>query len=103
MQIDVGDKYQIKTDRYNWIFRERAGIDKRNGKQRWNEWGYWGTLEQMARCLPDHFMRRQEELTPEAMVTYHSAISALHRAIAEAQEGLLKQVKPFDEIVERGQ
>lgn len=101
MKIDFADgKYRIETDRYNWAFKEFKGIDK-NGKQMFDTWGYWGTIDQLAKNLPDHFLRRSEDLSKQAMDEYRSIIADLQGAVAEAKGRLSEQLGGFEEIIER--
>jgi len=84
MNIKVGEKYRIKTDRYNWMFQEHKGLDK-HGKDVWDTWGYWGTIEQLARCLPDHILRRLDGSVSEAMPEYQNTVQTLVGAVESAQ------------------
>jgi hypothetical protein len=92
MQFDVGEKYQIATDRYNWMFRQRRGIDKKTGEQRWDVWGYWGTLEQLVRAIPDHMARRMDGEEMEWYSEYQDDIRKLQQALREQRNVIFKEM-----------
>lgn len=89
MEFKVGDKYRISTDRYNWMFQEykSTSVDK-DGKERdnWDTWGYWGTLEQLAKHIPDLILRRQVGTVDDVMPEYHRIVGLLLKAVRQAQE-----------------
>ena len=81
MEFKVGEKYRIKTDQHNWMFQEykRASVDKRTGKEKedWDTWGYWGTAHQLAKAIPDMWLRRSEGKLSEIMPEYRSQMDEL--------------------------
>ena len=96
MKFDVGEGFRITSDRYNWMFQEyrRTYVDKRDGKEKedWETWGYWGTIDQLARCLPDHLARRLEGSDLSEGSEYMERIRDLQealRSVREATTGVL--------------
>ena len=80
------DNYRITSDRYNYMFQEFKGVtlDKKGKeKEKWDTWGYYGSLPALVRSLPDHVMRRSNgnlrEAVGEARVFVERLESALIR------------------------
>ena len=98
MHVMVGERYRITTDRHNWAFQELKGLDK-HGKENWDSWGYWGSLEQMAKALPNRFLMRLDGDVSEVMPQYRRMVNDLLAALGEAVELINARLADLKEAV----
>ena len=83
MEVKFGN-YRIKTDKYNYMFQEFKGItldDEGKERENWDTWGYWGSLHQVVRALPDRVIRRSNGNLSEAMAEVREVQTGLETAL----------------------
>lgn len=88
MEVHFG-KYRIKTDSYNYMLQEFKGItlaEDGSERERWDTWGYWGTLEQLVTALPDHVIRRSNGNLAEGVAEVRSVTERLETALTEVRK-----------------
>ena len=67
MEIKIGDKYLVVTDKYNWILKEKRIIDPKHhfsksddSAERWVDIGYYTKLEHIVNSLLEKELKESE-------------------------------------------
>lgn len=86
MEVRFGN-YRITSDKYQYMMQEFRGtsLDGKSGeeKDRWDTWGYYGSLNALVIALPDHVIRRSNGNLQQAVAEARSVGEALEKALAE--------------------
>ena len=85
MQFRINDDYRIISDEQSWRVQRYAGVyrsGKRANLERWNDVGYYTSLERAAKALLDRMIRESETETVPA------ALKAIERVTAQMRESL---------------
>lgn len=86
MEVRFGT-YRITSDKYQYMFQEYKGTTLgKDGKEqdRWDTWGYYGSLKSLVRSLPDHVIKRSGGNLTQAVGEARVMVDRLENALTEA-------------------
>ena len=89
MEVRFGT-YRITSDAYNYMFQEFRGtyLDKKGEeKEKFETWGYWGSLDALVMALPDYVIRRSNGNLAAAVAEAKALSEDLVRALKEVGYG----------------